>query len=409
MAIALHTHRPGVAGACLALLAALLWLQPVHAQQEQSASGDEVDYVELAARLIGDGNYARAAAALRNVDPEADDVDRARYYTLRGLVALRQGNDAEAADVLEQAIAARRSVPAEERTEDEERSLRLAWLYLAQAEYRRERYRAALAALDNAGTVADEIASVHALRAQARWQLGERVAAIAALNRGDELFPQDAQFQRRKIFYLIELGFHRRAAELGQAYLDRGQAGREDYLAIGSALRKSGQHRPALQILERARLAHPRDKKIALELAHVYLDREQVGLAADLFAEAAVYHPEVRSEAAELQRRAGRLVRALLLNQGIADQKKKLKQRLAIFVAMERWERAASMGNALRRQGLLAEGEIRYAYAYALFKSGDYDASDRMLSGLEDRDLFRKATELRKAMETCRRARWRCL
>lgn len=403
-----HNRRPIAVPAVLVLLVGWLSVTPLLAAEDES-SGDEVNYIELAARLIGDGNYGRAEAALRNVDPAAEDVDRARYFTLQGLVSLRQGNNAAAVDALERAIEARRATPEAERSEDDVRSLRLAHLYLAQAQFRRENYRETLAALEEAGPVADEIASVHALRAQAHWKLGQRVQAVAALNRGDARFPDDPQFQRRKVFYLIELGFYRRAAEVGQAYLDRGKATPEDYLAIGSALRKSSQYRAALGILERARLRYPRHRKIAIELAHVYLDQDRVGLAADIFAETAVHHPEIQSEAAELQRRAGRLYRALLLNASIADQEKKLKQRLAIFIAMERWEQAASMGDALRRQRLLDDGSIRYAYAYALFKSGEYDEADEMLSGLRDEDLFRKATELRKAMETCRQARWKCL
>ncbi len=376
---------------------------------DDGSEGEQVDYLALAGRLLADGNYGRAERALGKVDPTKKDVDRVRYYTLWGLVELRQGDNADAVAALERAIDERRARPEDERADDWQRQLRLAYLYLGQAEYRRGEYRAALDALDEAGPVADDNPSVQALRAQAHWQLDEQIAAFAALRRGDERFPDDTRFQRRKIFYLIELGFYRRAAEVGKAYLDRGQAGPEDFLAIGNALRKSGQYRAALDILERARLANPRHKGVNLELARVYLDQKRKGIAADLFAEQAAYHPELQREAAELQRQAGRPYRALLLNAGLPDQKAKLKQRLAILVDMERWEQASAMGGALRRNGVLEAGEVRYAYAYALFKAGEYDRADAALAGLQGGSLFRKATELRKAMERCREARWQCL
>lgn len=376
---------------------------------DDGSAGDEVDYLALAGRLLADGNYGRAERALGQVDPAKEGVDRVRYSTLRGLVELRQGDNADAVAALERAIAERRARPEGERADDWQRQLQLAHLYLGQAEYRRGEYGAALAALDKAGPVADDSPSVQALRAQAHWQLDDEVAAFAALQRGQQRFPADTRFQRREIFYLIELGFYRRAAEVGKAYLDRGKAGPDDFLAIGSALRKSGQYRAALDILERARLTHSRHKGVNLELARVYLDQKRKGVAADLFAEQAAYHPELQREAAELQRQAGRPYRALLLNAGLPDQKAKLKQRLAILVDMERWAQASAMGPALRRNGVLAEGEIRYAYAYALFKAGDYDRAGRVLAGIDSGALFRKATELRKAMERCRQARWQCL
>jgi len=392
-----------VLGSLLALGAA-----PALAQSDDDGA-DEVNYVELAARLISDGHYDRAASALHNVDPSAEGVDAGRYYTLQGLVDLRRNNASGAVAALQRAIEVRQGKPADERTNEDVRSLQLDHLYLAQAQFRLEHYRATISALHEAGAVAEEIAAVHALRAQAHWKLEQPVAAFAALDRGAQLFPGDPQFLRRKVFYLIDLGFYQRAAELGLRYLGNAEADPDDYLAIGSALRKSEQYPSALKILERAWLQYPRNRRIAVELGHVYLDQDKIGAAADIFAKAAAYHPALLSEAAELQRRAGRLQRALLYNGSIADQKKKLRQRLAIFVAMERWEQAAAMGDALRRQGLLDNGDIRYAYAYALFKSGHFDRSDRMLSALTDPDLVRQATDLRKAMETCRRARWKCL
>lgn len=380
---------------------------------DEDDTNDEVDYIELAARLVADGHFGRADAAMRNVDPESEDVDRARYHTLRGLIDLRREQPRAAIEALDRALEAHRAkAPGEEASEQErteaERDRRLVHLYRAQAYFRLEEFHNTLAALDGAGEVGDAIPAVHELRAQSHWQLDQPIGAFAALNRGSSRFPDDGRFLRRKVFYLISLGFHREAAEAGRRYLDVAEPGPEDYVAIGSSLRKSGQFAAALTILERARLRHPHNRSIGLALAHVYLDQDRISIAADMFAQVAVHHPGVVPEAAELQRRAGRLHRALMLNASIADQAKKFKQRLAIFIAMERWDMAASMGDALGRHGLLDDDETRYAFAYSLFKAGELELAEQQLAGLGKGDLFRKATELRKAIQNCRDARWKC-
>jgi len=396
---------------CLAAVMAAA-LTPCTAQEEgEGQPGDllDVNYLELGARLVADGNYARAAAALRNVDVKAAGVDVTRYHTLRGLVALRQGDAQQAVEALSKATNERRTRFGAARDPADVRAQWLAYIYLAQAHYQLQNYAQTLRALARTGPIGAGEPALAALRAESHWQLDQRVAAFAALNQGAARFPDDPQFLRRKVFYLIDMGFYLGAAEQGQEYLRVVEVGEEDYLAIGSALRQSGQLDLALEVLERARLEFPFARDINVELAHVYLDAGKPRVAADLFARVAVIHRSILSEAAELERRAGHFYRALLLNTWIADQEAKLKQRLALFVGQERWAMAAAMGGALARQGLLADDEIRYAWAYALFKQGDYDNAERALVLLERGDLFDKAVELRRAMDTCRQARWQCL
>ncbi len=393
------------------LLIGLVLCAPARPAQ---AARDEVNYLEQAARLTADGNYDRAEAALRNVNREAEDFDPARYDTLAGLIALRKGDPRSALPALERACDEydrRLSTPklsataqAELRTANER-----VHLYLGQAHMQTGEFGRALTSLDAAGSVGDGIPMVHALRAQAHWELKEWNAAFTALDRGAGRFPGDHSFLRRKIFYLIQLGFHQRAVELGTEYLRIANPQAADYLALGSALRRSGQPARALAILEHARMLYPEDRNLAVELANAWIDQGSVGAAADILAEAAIRHPDVLVEAAELQRRAGRFHRALLLNSAVPDQAKKFRQRLAIYVSMERWEMAASMGDALKRTALLSVDDIRYAYAYALFKTGALDEAELMLGGISDGELFRKAAALRSTMQSCRSERWRCL
>ena len=59
--------------------------------------------------------------------------------------------------------------------------------------------------------------------------------------------------------------------------------------------------------------------------------------------------------------------------------------------------------------GLIEDEDLRYAIAYALFKTGEFGAAERHLAVLTRADLFRKAAELRRAMQDCRKDRWKCL
>lgn len=363
---------------------------------QQTAEQDEdVDRLSLASLLMRDNHYARAASVLAKVDTSREDLDKARFHTLRGLVRLNLGQNADAKQDFRAAI-------------DAGQKNRIVYVYLAQAHYRLAEYAAAIRAIGNAGEAGAKIASLFVLKAQSHWALEQHNEAWAALDAGAARFPGDYRFLRRKVFYLIELGLYQAAAARGREYLRVAEATEDDYLAIGAALRRSGQLEEALPFLEAARLQFPDSKRVTVELANAYLDSGQVVTAANLFERAAVDDPELLSEAAELHRRAQQLFRALNLNARVADQRKKLKQRLAILIELKRYELVTGMSGALYRVGLLDDQNIRYALAYAYFKSGDFEIAEQHLSQLTDSELFRRATALRKAMDECRDARWKC-
>jgi hypothetical protein len=144
-------------------------------------------------------------------------------------------------------------------------------------------------------------------------------------------------------------------------------------------------------------------------LAHVYIERGEMSSAADLLYKAALLDPTLMGEAAELYRRSGQTFRAMNLNGQLLDQEEKLRQRLALYLEMGNYEQAAAMEVPLRRVGLLAEEDLRYAIAYSHFKTGDFGAAEEHLTALNRPDLFRKAAELRRAIQDCAEESWKCL
>lgn len=366
-----------------------------HALQAADNKAASTDFIELAAVMLKDGHHDRALLALQSVDLGNKKTDLARFYTLQGLSYLGL-NDLEAAkDSLQQAV----------KNGQQDRSI---FIYLAQVYFGLKDYRNTVQAISKAGDLINKDASLISLKAESYWHLNQTEAAINALNDGQRAFPSDFRFMKRKVFYLVELGLYQEAVGLGREYLRRSKATAADYAALGNALRLSREFQEATNILEIARLQYPDDELVAKLLAHTYLDQGQLNSAAFILEQAALLNPALQAEAAEIYRRAGRLHKALTLNESIIDQKVKLKQRLSILLALKQFERAANMESSLYRTGLLEDQSVRYALAYALFATRRFAEVGKHLDHLKDAELFRKATELRRLMETCKTEPWQC-
>lgn len=386
----------------IALLSAALVSVPaagVHAEED-------IDYLDLAGVLIRDGKYDRASNTLSQVDLEREDLDRARFHFLRGLVRLNLSLYSQAAEDFDLAVRKQ----SEKAEQDEEVTLDRRWyVYLAQAYFYSNQYEKSLDAFARAGEVADAIQSTFALRGEAFKKLERYEEAWAIFTRGIEQYPDYQELKRRRVFLAIDRKLYQAAADLGRDYLRSSDATAKDYLAIGAALYQAGSRSEALEFFELANLQFPRSERVALELAKLYKDKSMYRTAALILERASLGgSDDLAVEAAELYRRAGEPFLALSLNARVADSEKRLRQRLGILLEMRRYELVALMDRDLRRVGLLEDESLKYALAYAFFKTGNYERADELLSGLKDPSVFRQATELRKAMADCQDERWRC-
>ena len=379
----------------LGLLIAALGAPADAARRKKKA--EEVDYLDLAAVMIRDGHYDRAQQALAQVNPAMEGLDLGRFHTLRGLVELHSELYRQAADDFLAAIESGADAP-------------ILQIYLGQSLFYSKDYRACVAAFDRAGAKADEIPGTFAMRAEAYWHLEEAESAWRTLERGIARHPGFTELVRRKIFLAVQLGLYQVAAEAGRAYLRTAEATYEDHLAIGQALVRSGSTKEGLEFLERAHLQYPERPAVLMDLARVYQGLSMYRTAATLLEPVALAgDANLAAQSAELYRAAGMYFQALALNARIPDSKARLRQRLAILLDMQRYDMIASMDRDLARVGLIQEDEnIRYAVAFAYFKERDYARAESMLKGIRDPNLFRKATEVRKAMQDCRDQMWKC-
>lgn len=363
--------------------------------QSADDNAEDIDYLELASLMLKDGNLDRAEIALSQVDLEQEELDVQRFYIISALLQIRKNNNEQAISLINKA----KSLAPVEAVMD---------IYLAQAAYATEKYQLVIEALHSAGPTVAKIPSIYHMRAQSYWKLKNHDMGIAVLDQASQIFADDKSFPRRKIFYYLELGYNKQAAELGQAYLEKFSGELDDYLAIGNALRASGDQLAALQFLEDARLKFPNNEGISKSLAAVYIQQENYYSAAKIIHDASYHNSELIKEAAELYRRAGSEYMALSLNSLIDDQTEKLKQRMALLLQLENFEQAAAMENNIKRINLDSDENIKYALAYALFKIGNYSRSENYLSQITDTEIFKKAIELRKIMQDCAQDSWRC-
>lgn len=355
----------------------------------------KTDFISLAAIMLKDGHYDRALLALQSVDLENEETDLIRFYTLQGLAYMNLNDRLAAKDSLTQAIKKGQQDP-------------VIYIYLAQINYALKEYYDVIAAVNDAGEIVRDYPTILEMKAQSQWHLKQTDAAIETLNTAQKMISNDYRFMRRKVFYLMELKLYQQAALLGKQYLNKSAAKASDTIAIGNALRLSKEYQEAVSIMESARLKFPDDVTIAKVLAHTYIDMGKLNSGAFILEQAAQYDPKLIAEASEVYRRAGRYYKSLTLTTSIRDLKVKLKQRLAIYLALKRYEQASNMKKSLYRSGLLADENIRYALAYAYFSSGQFDAASRQIDFLKEAELFKKGVELRRMMASCTEEPWQC-
>ncbi len=361
----------------------------------KASKKDEINYLDLASLMLKDNNYERAKIALSKVNLNEESIDKQRFYIVSALLFVGTKDNEKTISMIQKARELGEVDPVMN-------------VYLAQAAYANNDYLLTIEALAAAGKGVEKIPAIYLMRSQSYWNLLQYDNAIATLEQAAKIFPENKSFPRRKVFYYIELGYNKQAVILGQKYLKNFKGQREDYIAIGNALRMSGDNETALMFLENALLKFPQDENIAKSLAAIYIQNDKYFTAAKIIHDAALLNPQLIKEAAELYRRAGSNYMALTLNGMISDQKEKLKQRMALMLQLENFEQVAAMEDNLKRVHLQNDENTKYAMAYAFFKTGNFKKTNEYLSLITEERNFKKAIELRKIMAECQLESWLC-
>lgn len=362
------------------------------------ATTDEVDYVALAGLMLKDGHIERANDALNMVDTNNTDVDMPRFYMLKGLVYTKKDFLKEANENFEKSIA----------LNPDTNATKPLYLYIAQNSYRLKDYDGCIAALDKVPELMAKNPKLFGLKAECYWQEKAYDKALAVLREVNKRFPAYWDAYKQRFYYLISLGLYQAALEDAKIYLKNAKPNETIMLNFINALRQSGQTDKAIVLAEEANLRYPASAKITVMLAHLYLDKDMIRAAAELFNEASIEDGKYTGESAEMYRRARDFVMALLKNTQMLDTKEKYKQRVAIFLEFGDYERIIAARDAMQRSGLLKDENMRYALAYAYYMEGDFDKAETLLETINQPKLFKKAIELRSKMEKCKSNVWEC-
>lgn len=372
-----------------------------------------IDQMNLATVFLYDGEFEKAIEALRQVRSSDLSYDPARYQTLEGLIELRRGNYEKAVEVLNDAIATTRVIKLDfDRDVDQERQRQLRIkelnIHYAEALYHLRRCPEVIDALDEAEEFSFSRPQLYGVRADCYWRQGFQDLAIETLNNGFRKFPDAINFMRQKFQYYVQSGLYTAASELGVELLDSPALSESDYLAFAQAFDGAGRTELAMELLEEARARFPENPDFVLLLAHIHLKNEQLLSAANLFEQAALIDPAFYSEAAEVYRRAGQYATSARLMAQIQEPADQLLQRVSLYIETGEYERIVALKKDLRRTGMMADDNVRYAVAYAHFRLQDLDESETLLAAIEDADLFRKATVVRQSIAECRQESTAC-
>lgn len=362
------------------------------------AKSDEVDYVELAALMLSDGHVERANDALNMVDINSSDLDLPRYYMLKGLVYTKKSFYKGANENFYKSI---------ELNEDTNASKPL-YLYIAQNSFKLKDYKGCIAALDQVPELMVQNPKLFGLKAECYWRENDKDSAFAVLRDVNARFPEYWDAYKQRFYYLVSLHLYQAALVDARIYLKNAEPNETIMLNFINALRQSGQIDKAIVLAEQANLRYPASAKITVMLAHLYIDKDMIRAAAELFDEASIEDGKYTSESAEMYRRAQDYVMALLKNTQMLDTKEKYKQRVAIFLEYGDYERIIAARSAMERSGLLEDENMRYALAYAYYMGGEFDQAEAMLETITKPELFKKAIELRSKMEKCKSNVWEC-
>jgi len=347
----------------------------------------EVDQLALAALLIKNQNYSRAASVLAEIkDPH--EVIPERYYVLKGIVELKQKRFQQA---LENLLLARK-----EGLKSDELQLSLAQAFLGMKDYRK-----GLAELSGKEEQLKSRPFYFQLMTSLLFGAGQSEQAWSYLNKGMSLFTSHVPLIKQKWFYLMENTLYEVSFEVAQELVDKYPLSALDIARMAQMYRRAREFKKAIFLGEVARLKDPKDEEIVKDLARSYLKGEKFMASAQLFTDLSYFHPKYLVEASELWRKAGHSMHAQNLALEIRDPIKKIKQNLTLALLNEDFNRMVSLGVMVERSELKTDQDIQYALAYAHFMIGSFVGASEFLGKIQRPDLFKKAIVLREAMTQC--------
>ncbi len=361
---------------------------------QESEVESEVDHVSLARILVKDGHYDRAERTLQKVTPEEENEAPAVLASLRGMLELHKKNYQKSLTFFDKSL----------QLGIESREI---YLYRAEAFLQLKRLEEAASSIEKIDPEAKKKLPYFLIKAEIQWQRGAKTQAWKILNGARQNKLSQTVINKKKFAYLMEEGLFQTAKDLAFEVLQDDNAF-QDVVALASQFRLAKQHGTALEILQALQVLRPEKEMVALEMAQNYLSLGESFSAALILEQAAKHNISLSFEASEMLRQVGKSYRARFLNMTTMDPAKRLKQQLALYLEDDDYLSLKFMIPQLQKNSLLEDQEIRYAVAYSLFRTGDFEKSESFLNSIDKDGLFEKSIELKREITNCKAEKWAC-
>lgn len=351
--------------------------------------------LELAALLIKNQNYSRAAGVLGQIkDPH--EVIPERYFALKGILELKQKRYKEALVNFKSA---------------EKEGLKSSDLYEGMAEcfLGLNRPIEGIELLKKNQNALSSRPYYYQLLSSLYFKNNDLEDGWSHLKFGLEKFPKHLPLHKQKWFYLMENKLFNVSFDVAKYMVDHFSLSALDIARMGQKYRQNNESEKAVLFGEMALLVDPTHEEIIKDLARSYLKKENYMSAARLFSALAQKQPIFLVEASELWRKAGYPMHAERLALEIRDPQKKLKQTITLALLNEDFNRMSSYADESLRSDLKNDQDIQYALAYAQFMLGDFKGAAKHLTFIQRADLFKKAVALKEAMASCEDGEVVCL
>jgi tetratricopeptide (TPR) repeat protein len=354
------------------------------------AQEDELDVLELASLLIKNQNYTRAASVLASVE-DPDDVQTDRYYTLLGVLNLRQGRIEESIKNLQ--LAEKSGIETKDQLEFQET--------FARALLQGKRYQQAEAVLTKRKNLIETRPLYFQLLSKLNFETKRSEKGWSVLHSGLKKFPAHMPLMKQKWFYLFDNGLLKTSSDYLFSIIDHHPMPALDLAKMAYQYRLKKDLKTASVIVELARMKDSSHEEIAKEAARIHVESGNLLAAAQIFENLAIQNPKYYPEASELWRKAGSIKTAERLAYMIRDEDKALTQKITLALEGQDFNRIAGLGKQILRSELKTNEDILYTMAYSHFMLGEFKQVELFLKNITRPDLFKKALTLRETMTEC--------
>lgn len=380
----------GILGILLLMITTLSWSSSPLAEDINHLDHSPSDLVALAQVLVQNGQNDKALNILLGLkERKLEALDRITYHVQLGLIYQQQGKLDLAYEHFEKSFKSGSTN-------------KMIYLYMARISFELKHYDRANDNIDKSGPLAWNLQETHLLKSRILGAQKEYQKAWQVLQKASVQFHQHKNIEREKILVLMNLKLVYQALDLAQKFVHYKDLDEKEVVMVAHVFEQAQERSKAIKILEMTRLMWPQSQLIHQALASLYAQNKSYFSAAMVLDSYSFFKSDLMAETSELFRLAKRPEYAMYLSSKIGDKEKKLKQKLALYLEVGRYDQVVSLDSEIRSLDISSTNEeLTYALAYSYFQTGQFKKSESLLTQVTKQELFEKGLLIRKAMESC--------